>query len=535
MANILEQTVVASLIDVHGALTRHPGEEFAHLQIREGSIRYSTRRVTPNAEAILLTLKASVRVPLENLRVTLESLKDRHHDLFKGTPFSVQEFRLDVKKLTVWSNAAASLMRWFRKNPEHPLKEAFTSAEVKRFHRDDVHDDASILQRFIDFEEVIAPIPYPLIKVMLLNEKLTPTQTTAVCAWIRQILARKNKEVPNYQGTCEVNKFAKVHNLHKLFFYLGRFVEMHVRSEQQTVHIGFLEHTLYHLGLTTLSDPDPKHIAWRDSLEEGGVIEYADVIYPLGSILENREKNPRKELVFEIWGDPRYKIVIYPNYALSYIKKLDFDTSHCGIEESKTYNISAMGRFSILERTYHSLSELNWVSEDGLTPEDQLQAQPVVDLLIGLKTSPITPADLRPENFAFNCEGLLRSNALSEQTEYNFEKIIDFVAQLSKGKLNVFTYLINKSELHTIPYAENYKIALESALKNETILYATNAEKNFYAFMQTLQKECKAHFDGEKDIKVDAAILALFVRHRFICSLWPELRTLILERVNRDD
>lgn len=250
---------------------------------------------------------------------------------------------------------------------------------------------------------------------------------------------------------CSLQKFARkinrVSDLCDLHFLdaslLALMNELKSANESLNVDVGALEISLIEHGCQVFSSQDVPHIKKREQISCGNKVLLGDKAYIVGKCLSEENDSTH---VYELINS-QYLLNIGPSRAYLHMKKFVSQNRGWAVPLFETL-VDPKGRFSLVEKLHMPIKNYSWSSVAGtISSEDCSVATPLMNLCKWCIEQNKFPLNLSAENLMFNSNSCLRTLKICTEGQFDFNKMVDLISDLSGGNQVVNTFILKESGL----------------------------------------------------------------------------------------
>ena len=249
-----------------------------------------------------------------------------------------------------------------------------------------------------------------------------------------------------------LSRFKKPSQIHKLLATIFKFIE--------GVDLVSFEIECLKKGHTIFTQSDPKHMCWRQTLQQGTVLDG----YTLGKQVGEKIGNLDEHIFFEIQEQPDKLLMVSINRSLLSMKKEWAKRAGWGLKAQEYEYIDPKGRYAIVERFDKKVSDTNWKTKKSLNKLDAKICAPIANYVHWLLKNNLSVTHLSAKNMMFDKNQTLRCVKNQERGSIDFHSLENFLFEVSKQNFLIFKHLIQESRLHDSHFNSFYTVTVNSAL-----------------------------------------------------------------------
>lgn len=447
---------------------------------------------------------------------------------------------------TRWHDSSAPFIRLVERglSPKSDcLFKRFLGRSTSKFVQIPNYKQIRSYQRIIDVvRQIPGKPPLAVLKKLSWKKQLFQEEEKALKVWINSIhsLGDKMKVMTFHKGmTALVNHVEGMHRTH--------YVRKPMADD--------LELELAKYGLNIFRQKDAKYIQWCDSLKAGDELSIKDKKYSIDKELLSC-KMDNKLRVFTVKNSPNKVIVVGQNRVILSLKKRGAQECSWGIRPAHWFEVSADGRFAVVERLKIPLTKKRWRSDEEIHLDDILLLKPIVDQVSWFVKQKATPKNLDSSYLMYDQMDSLKSTKILIKGEFNYPKLVDFCKKCANGNLTIYKHLVSETGLYKHSYQKYFQEVLKRTLEGTddlpedigaslqfqiTDYPVIEKGKSFQKMVIKFQKKCMKKLLQEYVIKdplslakeVAKQISKEYIQSQSICSLWPKMsKSVVAATVN---
>ena len=315
--------------------------------------------------------------------------------------------------------------------------------------------EAKRIQAVIDLEGILhAPFPFTLLQKAATGKSCDKNETQRLRRWTYALNTREKR--------------LGVARLHRaLQAIVSRLPATHYPHPPNLVR---LELKLIDHGLQHFFRGDNRHLAWREALQPGDVINLAGKTLVLGEPIGRKKEGGDGNYVFALKDDPTQVAVIGLNRAILPLKEEVAREDAWGIRHATINAIDRKGRFALIEKLEGPVSEMRWATTKGwVHPQDKDVLKPLASWVGWLLKQNACPHQLSAKHLMFDTKGRLRYAKAGLAAPFDFLTLEKFLYDCAQGNRAIFCYLMNNSGLYDHPYQKYFEEVVERTISGETV------------------------------------------------------------------
>lgn len=304
-------------------------------------------------------------------------------------------------------------------------------------------------------------------------------------------------------------------------------------------NLGQIAYRLWENSEEFLQEPDPHHIAWRQSIQAGTEIAGMRVTDCV------RESPGSDDKWIYYFDDPHCMAKVLQNPLLTLAHAYSLTIHELPIPMVQIQAVDPDGRYILMERLNTSTGGIAWKQLKVLADDQRQRLDVVVKIMSYFIDNKWCP-DIPLSHFNLTTEGELRTMRPFVKTAFWLDPLQDLALETAEGNPIVFTYLMKGINLHQMTVYPLYQdIVSEFANGEEEYLTSGTSRVHLQshqfewkermqalrAVIQEIRKAALA-LPNTSEAAVSAAIMSYYNETYCLSSLLPHAKEAILEKLN---